>query len=220
MRYVRLSVALAIALAGGSASAQSLSTNLGTTGVGIEAGYGLDNHFALRGGYGVGSYDYTYTESDIRYDAKLDIGVGLFTADWHPFGGVFRISAGLGLNNTKVDGTADAVNGTITINGQQYTTSEVGTVQGNVKFDKSAPYLGFGWGNRAGASGGLFFTSDFGLVFSKASGSVTGTCAPSLNPMICTQLQNDLDAESQSFLREVEKVKYYPVARVGFGYRF
>ncbi|HXF44711.1 MAG TPA: hypothetical protein VNK91_01175 [Burkholderiaceae bacterium] len=221
MRLLALAALSSLAVLGASsAPAQSLSARGGTTGFGAELGAGLTPFLGVRGSYAAGSYDYDTTKSDIRYDAKLKPSVGLLTLDVHPFAGSFRLSAGLGLNNTKVDGRADTTSGTITINGQTYNTSDVGTVEGSVRFERTAPYIGIGWGAAAAPGRGLYFTSDLGVIFSRATGSVSGTCAPSLNPLVCAQLQSDLQAEAQKFKQEVEKVKYYPVVTIGVGYRF
>jgi hypothetical protein len=205
----------------GNANAQAAAARIGTTGLGAELGAGFNEFLAVRGSYGAGSYSHSFTESDIRYKAKVKPRVGLLTLDVHPFAGHFRLSAGLGFNATRADGTADATSGTITINDTVYNTADVGTVQGRVTFDRTSPYLGLGWGAAARPSGpGLYFTSDVGVVLSKATGSVTGTCAASLPALVCAQLQTDLDAEAQQFRQEVEKFKYYPVVAVGIGYRF
>jgi hypothetical protein len=215
-----LSCVGAAALGAGSTHAQSVGARIGTTGFGIEAGYGFNELLGVRGSYGAGSFDYGFTESDIRYESKVKPRIGLLTLDVHPFAGFFRLSAGLGFNNTRADGTAEPTSGTIIINGTVYNASDVGTVQGKVTFDRTSPYLGLGWGAPAKSGGGLYFTSDFGVIFSKASGSVTGACAPTLPAPTCTQLQNDLNAEALQFKQEVEKIKYYPVIAVGIGYRF
>jgi hypothetical protein len=211
---------VAAATGAGSAHAQSVAARVGTTGFGAELGFGITEHLGVRGSYGAGSFNYNVTESDIRYETKVKPNVGMVTLDVHPFGGWFRLSAGLGLNDTKADGTADTTSGTLTINGTTYNSSEVGTVRGKITFKKAAPYLGLGWGAPARSQGGFYFTSDFGVMFSKATGSVTGTCAPSLPANTCTALQADLDAEAQQFKQEVEKFKYYPVITLGVGYRF
>jgi hypothetical protein len=219
---LRILLLVCLAVSGvGSAGAQSAAARIGTTGLGAEFGLGFSELLAVRGSYGAGSYNYSFTESDIRYRAKIKPSIGLLTLDVHPFAGVFRLSAGLGFNNTNADGTADSTTGTITIGNTVYNTSEVGTVQGRVTFQRTAPYLGLGWGAAPKpGSTGLYFTSDLGIIFSKATGSVTGTCAPTLNPVTCSQLQADLDREAQQFKQEVEKFKYYPVIAVGIGYRF
>jgi hypothetical protein len=203
-----------------AASAQSLAPDTGTTGVGAQLGWGVNEYLGVRGTVGAGSVPYSYTESGIRYDARAKPNVGLLMLDLHPFAGGFRISAGYGYNNTKIVGNAEPENGSIVINGVSYSAADVGTVEGEIHFQKSAPYLGLGWGIAPRNVAGLFFTSDVGVVFTKATGSVTGTCTAAVPPTLCAQLQSDLAAEAAEFVQEVEKVKYYPVARIGIGYRF
>lgn len=221
MRSFSILACLVAAATGVSgAQAQAVAARLGTTGYGAEFALGLTEHLAVRGGYGAGSFNYNVTESDVKYKTRLKPSVGLLTLDVHPFAGWFRLSGGLGLNNTKADGTADTTSGTIDINGTTYNTSEVGIVQGKITFKKAAPYLGLGWGTPAKSSAGLYFTSDIGVMFSKATGTINGTCAPSLPAPTCAALQSDLDAEAASFKHDVEKVKYYPVITLGLGWRF
>jgi hypothetical protein len=217
---IRIAVLLALACIADLAAAQSFTGNAGTTGVGAELGYGLNSYFGVRGSLGAGSYTYDDQQEDVTYNAKLKLGVGLLAGDWHPFRGVFRLSAGLAYNNTRVDGTAQPTSGTITINDVDYNASDVGIVKAKIRFKKTVPYVGLGWGNRAGASNGFFFSSDFGVFFGRASASVTGTCGATLSALQCAQLQSDLEAESQSVNEEAQKVKYYPVIRIGIGYRF
>lgn len=202
------------------ASAQPIALQVGTTGFGAEIGAGFNDYVALRASFGVGAVPYSITESGIRYDAKARPRVGLLNLDLHPFGGVFRLSAGLAYNGTRIEGAADTTSGTIVLNGVTYNTSDLGTVTGEVHFRKVAPYVGLGWGNAARGTAGFFFSSDFGAMYSPATGSVTGSCAPFLPLPVCASIQSDLRAEADSFRREVEKYKFYPVVRLGVGYRF
>jgi hypothetical protein len=40
------------------------------------------------------------------------------------------------------------------------------------------------------------------------------------NPLVCTQLQTDVLAEQRRLQDKVNVLKWYPVAMLGFGYRF
>ncbi|HXF44554.1 MAG TPA: hypothetical protein VNK91_00370 [Burkholderiaceae bacterium] len=201
-------------------SAQSAALRGGTTGLGAELGYGFNSYLGLRGNLGAGSYNYDTTEDGIQYRATLKAGAGLLTFDLHPFAGIFRLSAGLGLNRTRVDFRAVPTEGTLTLGERVYNASDVGAVDGWVRFPRTVPYLGLGWGAATRPERGFYFTSDFGVFLGRASGSLTGTCAPSLDAGACAQLQRDLQVEAQAFQREAEKIKYYPVITGGFGYRF
>lgn len=216
----RVVVAVVLFICSACASAQPIALQAGTTGLGAEVGAGLTDYFGVRASYGTGTFPYSVTESGIRYDSKAKPKVGLLALDLHPFGGVFRLTAGVAYNGTRIEGRADTSTGTVVLNNVTYNTSEVGTVEGEVHFAKVAPYVGIGWGPAAQGSKGFFFTSDFGAMYSPATGSVTGTCAPFVAPPVCASLQSDLRAEADAFRREVESYKFYPVIRIGLGYRF
>lgn len=209
-----------LALWAGSAAAQVVHFQLGTTGGGAEIGFDLNDHFGIRGSFGAASMPYDITEAGIRYDTRLKPRVTMAAVDWRPFAGVFRISAGLAYNDSRIQGTADTPTGTIVLNNVTYDTSDIGTVEGEIRFRKTAPYLGIGWESARRNQRGLRFTSDLGVLYSPATGGVTGTCAPFLAPPVCAALQTDLRAEAREFQREVERYKYYPVIRVGIGYAF
>ncbi|MCS6945911.1 MAG: hypothetical protein RMK97_10960 [Sutterellaceae bacterium] len=222
MKKTLQGVAFSAALLGASAAAaQALALRAGlTTGFGAELGYGVNDYLAVRASYGAGSLSYDTTESDIRYDFKWKPQLALLTADIHPFAGWFRVSVGFGNHGTKLTGRAVATSGTLEIGNQTFNAADVGSVDARVSFKRASPYLGIGWGAAARGNAGFYFTSDIGVVFSRATGSVTGTCAAGVPPATCTQLQQELQNESQSFRQEVERIKYYPVITVGVGYRF
>jgi hypothetical protein len=202
------------------AGAQSLAFKGGTSGVGAEVGLGLGSMFGVRANLLGGSISRDETDSGIRYDGKLKLSSGSLLFDVHPFAGTFRLTAGLTFNDNKVDATAQPAAGTIEINGVNYPAEQVGTLQAAVRFEKTAPYLGLGWGTRPSASSGLFFSVDLGAFLSKPTATLNGTCGPSLPAPACTQLQADIRAEQQQFQDEIKDFKAYPVLSVGLGYRF
>jgi hypothetical protein len=53
---------------------------VGTTGWGAELGFGFNELLAVRGSYGAGSFDYTFSESDIDYRTKVKPSIGLLTS--------------------------------------------------------------------------------------------------------------------------------------------
>jgi hypothetical protein len=219
MRNVAFVLVL-VSCAAGEAAAQSLAVRGGSSGFGAELGVGINTYLGVRASYGAGSYGYDTTEDGIRYDATLKPSIGTLTLDLHPFGGSFRLSAGLGLNRTRIDARAVPVGGTLTINDRVYNAADVGSVDAFIRFERSAPYFGFGWGAAAMSGRGLYFTSDVGVVLSRASGTLQGTCGASLNAAACAQLQADLQAEALSFKTEAEKLRFYPLITGGVGYRF
>ena len=219
-RLVTRVVLAAVAAVAGTAHAQSVSLKAGSSGIGLEASYGLTPLFGLRANVLGGSLTRDETRSGVRYDGKLKLVSSSFLVDLHPFSGSFRLTAGLTNNNNRFDATADPVSGLIEINGIEYPSSQVGTLQAEVRFDRRAPYLGLGWGSALRASAGLSFSLDFGAFLSKPAATLKGNCGPALTAPLCAQLQADIAAEQLQLQQSLDSVKGYPVLSVGFGYRF
>jgi hypothetical protein len=216
----RAALAALLISAATPAAAQTIAVKGGTTGLGAEFGWPLADRFAARLWANGGSLSRDQTESGIRYDAKLKFGTVFALADLHPFAGGFRISAGVAYNDNRFDFTGRGDGSTIEINGVPYNSADVGTLDGRVRFDKTSPYLGIGWGSAPRGAAGFGASIDLGVMFQKPRASLTGTCGPSLPAPTCTQLQNDLRAEEAQFRDAVDDFKAYPVVSVGLSYRF
>ena len=216
----RAALAALLISAATPAAAQTIAVKGGTTGLGAEFGWPLADRFAARLWANGGSLSRDQTESGIRYDAKLKFGTVFALADLHPFAGGFRISAGVAYNDNRFDFTGRGDGSTIEINGVPYNSADVGTLDGRVRFDKTSPYLGIGWGSAPRGAAGFGASIDLGVMFQKPRASLTGTCGPSLPAPTCAQLQNDLRAEEAQFRDAVDDFKAYPVVSVGLSYRF
>jgi hypothetical protein len=97
------------------------------------------------------------------------------------------------------------------VNGNTYTAAEVGVLTAQVKFHKTSPYLGLGWGGAPSA--GLHFIGDIGVI---AQGKPTVTLTDSNGGISAADLQ-----QSQERLQhDLDKFRWYPVVQVGLGYRF
>lgn len=225
MRLISCLLAAACGVFGwaGTASAQwAGAVRGGTTGFGGELGYSINPQVGVRGAWHGGSISRNTTESGVRYEGKWDFSTVLALADFHPGRGSFRLSAGLGYNNNKLDLTAQGTSGTIEINGRNYNISDVGTVRGSLRFNRTNPYFGVGWGSSSKASQGegLFFSADLGALFAKPRVSLTATCNPAFPAAQCAQFQADLQAEQRSFEDSTGFHSWYPVLSFGIGYRF
>lgn len=218
--WMVLVAALGAAVGAGPAQAQGVAARIGTNGLGLEAGVGFGSFIGVRANYLGGSLSRDDVESGIRYDGKLKLSNGALLLDVHPFAGSFRVSAGMVFNNNKVDATGVGESGTIEINGVPYPAAAVGTLQAAVRWDKSNPYFGLGWGMQPGGSSGLFLTVDLGAFYQSATASLTGSCAPIVPALACQQLLADIQAEQAQFQDAVGDLKWYPVLSIGVGYRF
>lgn len=131
--------------------------------------------------------------SGIDYDVKMKAGPG-FSAqtDYYPIkDSGFRLS--LGVNYSRIKGTLGGRpdNGSYSINGQRYSATQVGSLNGNLKYKDLHPFMGIGWESKPLGSAGWRFVSDLGVLYygkAKTSLSASGATAGSA-------LQRDIDAE-------------------------
>lgn len=212
LRAAALLALVALPLGRGPAAADSFAVGAraGTTGLGIEAGWRLTDTVNLRGGYYAFDYDTDLEEEGVEYDGELRLRNAAVFADWHPFGGAFRISAGGVQSGNEFRGSAD---GDLDVGDSTYS----GQLQTEVGWSGLAPYLGIGFGN-AMRGGRLSFAFDLGVMF---TGSPDVRLDGSVNdPALEDAFAEDLARERANLEDELSDVKYFPVVSLGVAYRF
>lgn len=196
------------------AHAGELYTNIGFPGLMLGYAQPLNANFTLRGDLAtLGSRTKEYTEEGIQYNGKLKATRGALFGDWYPFSGTFRFTAGLTSNNYRLDLSASGAGGTLTIGNTTYTSTAADRFDATIKFPKSTPYFGFGWGHQMGD--GFRFSADLGAMFGKAK-LTTQVSGPLANQVS----QADIDAETAELRDGVAKVRWLPQITIGFGYSF
>ena len=96
---------------------------------GAGGGYRFTEFFGLRANSGDYSYNHSVDSSDFNIDGKAKLkSIGVL-ADFYPFGGSFRISAGLRSNNNRFAGVAAPAGSTVDIGGDTYTADRGGHAQ-------------------------------------------------------------------------------------------
>jgi len=195
-------VLLAAALgAAGSAQAAGIGVRAGTTGIGGDVAWGVLPTLSARVGYSAGSYKTTTETDNFKYDAKLKLGNLNAFLDWSPLG-PFRITGGFVNTKNRFD-----VHGTST-------AGTPGAVDGEVKAGKStAPYLGIGYGNVAGA--GVNFYADLGVIFQGSPKANLNADCTGLTAGQCTTLQGQVATEQQKLQDKLDHFKTYPVLNIG-----
>lgn len=197
--------ALAIA-ATGSAGAAGIGVRAGTNGLGADLGFSVAPTLSARFGYSwLDNYSVDVSTTDVNYSGTLKFSSVSALLDWSLLG-PFRITGGIMSGNNRVDVTGVPTSGA---------ASSVGTLSGTIKPGKrTAPYLGIGYGNVAGA--GVNFYIDIGVIFQGSpKSSLSATCAPTATPAQCVSLQSSVAAEQAALNEKISKYKYYPVASVG-----
>jgi hypothetical protein len=161
----------------------------------------------------LGTHKDTYDEDGIKYDGKLKTNrVGLF-ADWFPFGNGFRFTGGVTFNDYKLNLHAQGTGNTIDIGGTTYVFTSQDRFDVEVKFPKTTPYLGLGYGHQPESGFGFLF--DLGASYGKAKLTETHS-----GPNLSQASQADIDEELRELRDGVGKVKVIPQLSIGINYRF
>lgn len=208
---------LCLIAAAARADGFGLGIKAGTLGAGVEGTIRLSDTFNLRVGVNGASPSFDRTESDIAYRATADLKSAALLLDWHPFAGGLRVSAGVLDDRNVLRLHGEPSGGTFTIGGATFTSAEVGTLEGDVRFErKTAPYVGIGWGNAAHKGFGASF--ELGAVFhgnpDVALRSEGGTLSG--DPTVQSALrQEERQAES-----DLSNLKAYPVISLGLSFGF
>ena len=189
----------------------SVGVKAGTTGLGIEAAMPVTSNWNARAALNGFNYDNDFDQEGIDYDGTLRLQSASLMADWHVFGGAFRVSPGLFLNNNELRGRAE---GSLDIGNDIYG----GRLDATIDWRTLAPYLGIGWGDSF-RGGRVTVSADLGVMFTGSPSvslkgqELSGTVDPAI-------FEEDLRREEANLNRELRDVKYWPVATLGVSYRF
>lgn len=155
-------------------------------------------------------------ESDISYDAKLNLFNVSTLVDYHPWQkSGFRLTGGLVFQDNNIEGTGKATNGntTINVNGKDYTINPGDTVKAKISLPNSvAPYLGIGWGNAVKPGKRWGFSANLGVMF---AGSPKVELTAPINI-----LAEDVEAERKQLEDDLDWLNIYPVLSLGLSYQF
>jgi hypothetical protein len=198
----------------------AVEVKAGTLGFGVEANYAINPKFTVGLGLNKFTQSTSQTADDIDYDVDLKLQTIALLANYHPFEGTFRITAGLMSNGNELSMKAEPA-GTYDIGGTTYSADEIGTLEATVDFKNIAPYLGIGWGKSAGSGFGV--TLDIGILFQGApnlSMDVSGPIADPDSPAYDPQFLADLSEEESNAQDDIKGFTAYPVASLGLNYRF
>ena len=220
---------LAVVLVGGTVALSATSAlaavgatlKVGTLGVGADMTIEISKKLNARANLNYFSYGKTITDDEAEDGSgggtikpKLNLLTVGAILDWHPWAQGFRVSAGLYMNNNKLDLTAETSD-TVDINEHEYSVSDLG---GKVDFNSLAPYFGIGYGNAVQANGHWHFSFDIGALFSGAPHAALWATAS--DPALQSQLDADIAVEVKDIEDELEVFSIHPVVSLGVSYLF
>ena len=182
----------------GAAHAAGIGVRAGTLGIGADVAWSIAPTLSARLGYSRLNWDRDISTDLVRYDGELKLSNFNALLDFSPLG-PFRLTGGLILNNNRYEASGQ---------------TGAGTISGDVKGRRAAPYLGVGYGNVSGA--GVNFYADLGVMFmGSPRASLTASCSPSVSAAGCTAFRNEVAEEQRRLEDRLKSFKYYPVLNVG-----
>lgn len=209
MKYITLLLFPVLLLCSMPAKAEkgfAVGGRFGTLGVGFEVTKALTKRTRLRVGANAFTFGTSFKEAGISYDVDLRSRNVAVIFDYHPLNGRFRVSAGVFYNKNEFD--ADAA-GTLTVGGTTYANA---TLNANVSFDRTSPYIGIGWGNAVKEGKRLTHSFDLGVLYQgspKVKLTATGVGS-----------QADLNQEALELEDALDSFRYYPVISYGISFKF
>jgi hypothetical protein len=201
----------------------ALGAKVSTLGIGPEVTVGLTDGVNIRVGANFFSMDKTLTKGGNEFDFNLNMENYTAFADFHVFGGGFRVTGGAMYNKgNNLTGIANSAND-YDINGVTYTSAQVGDLRGELLMGSEvSPYLGIGFGDNISGGSGLSFNFDLGVFFTgvpKTNLTTTGGTLQN-NAAAYAILQENLARETDNIRNDIKDFKYYPMVSLSIAYRF
>jgi len=216
----------ALLLVPGLASAGDFTVGpqIGTLGVGVNAGWQYSDYLKFRGNTNYLPYSRSGEIEGVNYKVNLDYFTIGALADVHPFAGNFRLSGGLYYADLSVKGKAGLGQKSITIGDTTYQPGELGDgeFKGSVEWKTLAPYAGLGYGSGSGNEPGLGFSFDLGALYiGKAKVKLEAPASAYTEAAKHNyNLQADIDKEKDEVKSYTDKLQFWPVLSLGVIYRF
>ena len=217
--------ALAALAASISAHAQvgaAVTADFGTTGAGVHLVVPMESK--LNGRFGANYFKHDFEKRSGLVDYKLDGKLATFDVlfDWYALSNSsFRLTGGVLYNGTRFNATGvPGAGGKFSFNGNSYSTTDIGSLKGDVTFRRAAPYLGIGWGNALTPNKRWNFGADIGAFW---QGKATVNLIPygcTTSNAVCGQLAKDVAVEELRLQDEASDYKIYPVLRASVSYSF
>jgi len=219
--FVAALAALFLAPGPAPASDFSVAPQIGTLGLGLNAGYQYTDYLKFRANTNYLPYSRSDTVSGVSYKADLDYFTIGALADVHPFAGNFRFSGGLYYVDLSLKAKASLDGNTrYNIGDQSYLGSELGTLKGSVEWKTLAPYAGLGYGSGSGNEPGFGFSFDLGALYiGKPKVKLEASPSPAVSAAH-PELQAEIDKEKDDVKSYADKLQFWPVLSFGVIYRF
>lgn len=196
-----------------------------TMGAGVEYVHPINSILSIGFGINKFSFSESFTESDINYQTDVDFKSLSVIANYHPWENGFRLRGGAYYNKNKIalHASEDTSTSIDTIGNSNFTGAQV-ALDGELSFQKFAPYIGIGYGSEPFGDNNLSLDIDVGIMRSPVTAKLSGTCSVGgvVNAGVCAT--NNFDAElaneQADLTSATDGFDFYPIISLGISYRF
>lgn len=193
----------------------------GTSGFGLHLTLPLSDKLNAR--FGANYYTFTLQSQAqvLGYEYKLIFKSLDLLADWYPLDSPIRLTTGIVFNKNQVSTTTFFADPSYTdLYGVPFNMNDLGEIKINVAFRKFAPYLGIGYGNPIAQSERWTFSGDVGFLYQGTPAVSLENHNCKIGPWCAVIIEPLLEKERSNLKTSFQKLKRYPVIRVGISYRF
>ena len=158
--------------------------------------------------------------ADVDAELDLDFGATAILFDWYVFDGGFHLTAGFMRNDSELS-IAGRLTGDIVVDGQALSSSDIdGDITGDVSLGESfQPYIGVGWGRKAGSNGGLSFTAEIGIAMLDPAADLEAELATG-SGLSQAELDDRIKGIEDDADDELDDFEAWPVLSIGINYAF
>lgn len=219
---LKLTLAAFAVLASGSAAADfGVGVKAGTLGIGFEGRWSPPvPWFDIRAG--IHSYDYDDSQgyAGIEYDATLSLDNYFVTGNFKFPLSPFRFTIGAFSNGNELNMISqDTLGMDFVINGNSFSSADVGALRSTTSFGSTAPYAGVGFDFELFGKAGL--NLDFGVLWQgEPTVTLEATGLDSAPAPIQALLVPAIEAERLELEDEMSNLKAWPVISLSFVYNF
>lgn len=193
----------------------SITPKIGTLGLGIDAAYKFNPNLKARLGINYFGLSLETEVEKVKYEINFKAQSFGLLADYHPFQGGFRLSAGLYKTNAKLNIDA-ASSESYEIQGNTYNASDLGKLSGAIKWDKVGPYLGIGYETGFSSNSRFALAFDLGALHIGKAGIDYNATGAATDP----RLRDDIEKERKEVEKQLGDQEWYPVFSLGLAFRF
>lgn len=214
-RRIAIAVVFCLAASTTTVDAAEIYSQAGTEGIGVGGGVPIGTMANVRAEFNGIALAHCFSAGGLSYDGKVTLADGGLYADFFPAPSLMslRLTAGVLVGSDYVSADASAIDGIFTLNGMPVAGDDE-KIHARVKFPTIRPYVGIGLGHSPAASVGFGFFGDVGVAFGRPRVDFD------VPAQVLAEAPADVAAEKQIVVDKANRLRFYPIIKVGVRYVF